>query len=137
MTLPSRSNASTVADRLAEIVGDRHVLSRPSELLVYNSDGLPGYRRQPRLAVFPATRDEAIAVVRLLAEKKITVAVLDVIPMTYEARTLYPETSYMMTLADYYIQRPTSTISSAISLQPPPSRLLLAKSAAPSVYRRS
>jgi glycolate oxidase subunit GlcD len=69
MTLPSRSNASTVADRLAEIVGDRHVLSRPSELLVYNSDGLPGYRKQPRLAVFPGTRDEAIAVVRLLAEE--------------------------------------------------------------------
>jgi len=69
MTLPSRSNASTVADRLAEIVGDRHVLSRPSELLVYNSDGLPGYRRQPRLAVFPGTRDEAIAVVRLLADE--------------------------------------------------------------------
>ena len=69
MTLPSRSNASTVADRLAEIVGGRHVLSRPSELLVYNSDGLPGYRRQPRLAVFPGTRDEAIAVVRLLAEE--------------------------------------------------------------------
>jgi glycolate oxidase subunit GlcD len=67
MTLPSQPNASTVADRLAEIVGDRHVLSRPSELLVYNSDGLPGYRRQPRLAVFPGTRDEAIAVVRLLA----------------------------------------------------------------------
>jgi len=69
MTLPSRSNASAVADRLAEIVGDRHVLSRPSELLVYNSDGLPGYRKQPRLAVFPGTRDEAIAVVRLLAEE--------------------------------------------------------------------
>ena len=69
MPLPSRSNASTVADRLAEIVGDRHVLSRPSELLVYNSDGLPGYRKQPRLAVFPGTRDEAIAVVRLLADE--------------------------------------------------------------------
>ena len=71
MTLPSRSNASTVADRLAEIVGDRHVLSRPSELLVYNSDGLPGYRKQPRLAVFPGSRDEAIAVVRLLADERL------------------------------------------------------------------
>src|SRR6202140_2163318 len=60
---------STVAERLAEIVGERHVLSRPSELLVYNSDGLPGYRRQPRLAVFPGTRDEAIAVVRFLAQE--------------------------------------------------------------------
>ncbi len=60
---------STVAERLAEIVGERHVLSRPSELLVYNSDGLPGYRRQPRLAVFPGTREETIAVVRLLADE--------------------------------------------------------------------
>ena len=69
MTSPSRPYASTVADRLAEIVGERHVLVRQSELLVYNSDGLPGYRRQPRLAVFPATRDEAIAIVRLLADE--------------------------------------------------------------------
>ena len=67
MPLPSQSNASTVAERLADIVGERHVLRRPSELLVYNSDGLPGYRRQPKLAVFPGNRDETIAVVQLLA----------------------------------------------------------------------
>jgi glycolate oxidase subunit GlcD len=60
---------SSVVARLAEIVGDQHVLGRPSELLVYNSDGLPGYRRQPRLAVFPGSREEAIAVVRLLAQE--------------------------------------------------------------------
>src|SRR5881394_799755 len=60
-----------VAERLAEIVGPAHVLSRQSELLVYNSDGLPGYRRQPRLAVFPGTRDETIAVVRFLAEQEL------------------------------------------------------------------
>ena len=58
-----------VADRLAGIVGERYVLKRPSELLVYNSDGLPGYRRQPKLAVFPGNRDETIAVVRLLAQE--------------------------------------------------------------------
>jgi glycolate oxidase subunit GlcD len=62
---------SGFAERLAEIVGGRHVLSRPSELLVYNSDGLPGYRRQPRLAVFPGTREETIAVVRLLADERL------------------------------------------------------------------
>jgi glycolate oxidase subunit GlcD len=62
---------SGFAERLAEIVGGRHVLSRPSELLVYNSDGLPGYRRQPRLAVFPGTRGETIAVVRLLADERL------------------------------------------------------------------
>jgi len=43
----------SLASDLAAIVGDRFVLLRPSELLVYNSDGLPGYRRKPRLAVFP------------------------------------------------------------------------------------
>src|SRR4029079_13951955 len=60
-----------VADRLAEIVGETHVLSRQSELLVYNSDGLPGYRRQPRLAVFPGSREEALAVVRFLAAENL------------------------------------------------------------------
>src|SRR5258705_6937536 len=60
---------SPLAERLGAIVGDNHVLSRQSELLVYNSDGLPGYRRQPRLAVFPGTREEAITVIRFLAEE--------------------------------------------------------------------
>jgi len=61
---PTQANTSpaqpTAAACLAEIVGERHVLSRPSELLVYNSDGLPGYRRQPRLAVFPGLLDDAL-----------------------------------------------------------------------------
>lgn len=61
-----------IVDELREIVGDRFVLSRPQELLVYNSDGLPGYRKQPSLGVFPGTRDEVIAVVRLLAREKIS-----------------------------------------------------------------
>jgi glycolate oxidase subunit GlcD len=38
---------------------------------VYRSDGLPGYSKQPRLAVFPRTRDEVVAVVRLLAEARV------------------------------------------------------------------
>jgi glycolate oxidase subunit GlcD len=57
-----------LARTLAGIVGENHVLARQSQLLVYNSDGLPGYRRQPSLAVFPGTRDETIAVVRALHE---------------------------------------------------------------------
>src|SRR3954447_447612 len=70
MTQPSPATRHTsVSARLADIVGERYVLSRQSELLVYNSDGLPGYRRQPSLAVFPGSRDETIAVVRLLAEE--------------------------------------------------------------------
>lgn len=54
---------------LATVVGERHVLERPSELLVYASDGLPGYRKHPSLAVFPGSRDEVVAVVRLLARE--------------------------------------------------------------------
>ena len=56
-----------LAEQLESIVGGRFVLRRESDLLVYNSDGLPGYRRMPRLAVFPGTREETIAVVRALA----------------------------------------------------------------------
>ncbi|MCR4341731.1 MAG: FAD-binding protein, partial [Gemmatimonadaceae bacterium] len=59
---------SALAGKLAGIVGETHVLSRQSQLLVYNSDGLPGYRRQPSLAVFPGTQDEVIEVVRALHE---------------------------------------------------------------------
>ncbi|MCX5761584.1 MAG: FAD-binding protein [Gemmatimonadetes bacterium] len=57
----------TLADTLRAIVGDTHVLVRPAELIVYESDGLPGYHRRPSLAVFPADADEALRVVRALA----------------------------------------------------------------------
>ena len=65
------SGPPDLADQLAEIVGARGVLKRPSELVVYRSDGLPGYSKQPRLAVFPRTRDELIAVVRQLAAARV------------------------------------------------------------------
>ena len=55
-------------EKLEGIVGSRFVMTRDSDLIVYNSDGLPGYRRMPQLAVFPGNRDEAVAVVRTLAE---------------------------------------------------------------------
>lgn len=62
------SDARLAAD-LGAIVGRRHVRSHGSELVVYESDGLPGYRLRPRLAVFPGTREEVVAVVRLLARE--------------------------------------------------------------------
>jgi glycolate oxidase subunit GlcD len=55
--------------RLRAIVGERRVLVRPGELRAYESDGLPGYQKRPSIAVFPGTREETIAVVRLLAER--------------------------------------------------------------------
>ena len=61
------STDNLLIDQLEDIVGPRFVMRRESDLLVYNSDGLPGYRRMPRIAVFPGSRDEVIAVVRTLA----------------------------------------------------------------------
>ena len=63
-------SSTDLARQLESIVGERFVLRREPDLLVYNSDGLPGYRRMPRLAVFPGTREETIAVVRALAAEK-------------------------------------------------------------------
>ena len=60
-----------LANRLAEIVGERRVLLRQSELLTYTADALPSYFKRPSLAVFPGTREEVVAVVRELAARKI------------------------------------------------------------------
>ncbi len=53
---------------LRSIVGERHVLERQGQRLAYATDGLPGYRKIPRVAVFPGSRGEVVDVVRLLAE---------------------------------------------------------------------
>jgi len=57
--------------QLGSIVGAQYVRGRPAELLVFESDGLPGYRKRPSLAVFPGTRDELVAVVQLLAREQV------------------------------------------------------------------
>jgi glycolate oxidase subunit GlcD len=64
-----RTPMPDLADALATIVGPRGVRRRPSELVVYQSDGLPGYHKQPSMAVFPSTREQVIAIVRLLAKE--------------------------------------------------------------------
>ena len=66
---PSSPIDESLASRLAEIVGEKRVLFRGGELLAYSSDGLPGYFKQPSIAVFPGTRDEVVGVVRVLAER--------------------------------------------------------------------
>ncbi len=52
-------------------MGARHVRSAPAERLAYAMDGLPTHRRLPMLAVLPGTRDEVVAVVRLLADLEV------------------------------------------------------------------
>lgn len=64
-------DTTSLAARLAAIVGEKRVLARANELQVYASDGLPGYHKHPGLAVFPGTRDETIAVVRALADARV------------------------------------------------------------------
>lgn len=57
------------AEQLRGIVGDRFVLERDAALIAYESDGLPGYHRRPRLAVIPGSREEVIEVIRALARE--------------------------------------------------------------------
>src|SRR5438552_5836880 len=58
---------SALGRDLASIVGERHVRSARAERVTYAMDGLPTHRRLPDLVVLPGTREELIAVVRLLA----------------------------------------------------------------------
>src|SRR6267378_5210790 len=57
----------TIARDLAAIVGPKHVREARAERITYAMDGLPTHRRVPDLVVLPGTREELIAVVRLLA----------------------------------------------------------------------
>ena len=61
MTLPRG-----LGDRLAAIVGERHTRLRPAELAVYGQDGLPADQSPPGAVVLPGSREEVIAVVKLL-----------------------------------------------------------------------
>src|SRR5882724_11585392 len=58
---------SALARDLAAIVGEKHVREARAERVTYSMDGLPTHRRVPDLVVLPGTREELIAVVRLLA----------------------------------------------------------------------
>jgi glycolate dehydrogenase FAD-linked subunit len=53
---------------LEAIVGHRHLRRATSERVTYASDGLPTHRRLPALVVLPGTRDELIAVIRVLSQ---------------------------------------------------------------------
>src|SRR5580765_2999 len=61
------SALSSLARELAQIVGERHVREARAQRVTYAMDGLPTHRRVPDLVVLPGTREELIAVVRLLA----------------------------------------------------------------------
>ncbi|MGH9968813.1 MAG: FAD-binding oxidoreductase, partial [Pyrinomonadaceae bacterium] len=55
-------------ENLRAIVGRAAVLADPGELLVYECDGLPHHKHQPRAVVFPSSTEETAEVMRLLAQ---------------------------------------------------------------------
>jgi len=63
----SMSSLPHLARDLSAIVGERHIRQARAERLTYAMDGLPTHRRVPDLVVLPGSREELIAVVRLLA----------------------------------------------------------------------
>jgi glycolate oxidase subunit GlcD len=58
-------------ENLRAIVGRDAVLSEPSELLVYECDGLPQHKYPPRAVVFPHSTEETAEVMRALAAAKV------------------------------------------------------------------
>jgi glycolate oxidase subunit GlcD len=62
-----------LVEALAEIVGVGHVRTALPERVTYARDGLPTHRRVPGVVVLPGTRDEVVAVVRLLAALGVSV----------------------------------------------------------------
>src|SRR5947207_4666173 len=62
----TRDGRSLIA-ALAGIVGARHVRTALPERITYARDGLPTHRRVPGVVVLPGSRDEVVAIVRLLA----------------------------------------------------------------------
>jgi len=57
-----------LVENLRAIVGRDAVLSEPSELIVYECDGLPQHKYRPRAVVFPSSTEQTAEVMRALAE---------------------------------------------------------------------
>lgn len=60
-----------LVQQLRRIVGERHVITDPDRLVVYESDGLTAYRWPPRAVVLPASTEEMAAVMTLLFKEGI------------------------------------------------------------------
>src|SRR5687767_15955366 len=55
---------SQIISELQAIVGEAHVVSKPDDLLVYECDACVAFKRRPDVVVFPATTEEASAIVQ-------------------------------------------------------------------------
>ncbi|MDP6962938.1 MAG: FAD-linked oxidase C-terminal domain-containing protein [Planctomycetota bacterium] len=59
---------------LAQIVGEQYLLQSPADLLVYESDALSLFRCKPAAVVLPATQQQVIECVKILAKMQIPFA---------------------------------------------------------------
>ena len=64
----TRPATQELARRMAAAIGERHVVSDPAGLLVYEADGLTHGRTCPDLVVLPASTAEVVQVVRIARE---------------------------------------------------------------------
>ncbi len=61
------------ATRLTAIVGAKHAITDPGELLTYECDGLAGFRVRPRIVVLPRTTEEVSACVKLARAARVSI----------------------------------------------------------------
>ena len=67
--LAQMASPTPFAPRFGAVVGDRHVITEPEQLRVYDCDGLTGWRAQPELVALPGSTAEVQAVVRICARE--------------------------------------------------------------------
>jgi len=72
----SRKTTATVStkpvvEKLKAAIGDKHVLTDPDELLVYEADALTIHKHLPSAVVIPGTAEQVAAAVKILAAERI------------------------------------------------------------------
>ena len=57
-----------LVEHLSRLVGQHHVIHRPEQLLVYETDGLTAFHQMPEVVVMPETTDQVSSVLRFCYE---------------------------------------------------------------------
>jgi glycolate oxidase len=70
---PSSAGVARLRGDLADVVGSAHVRDDAGALVTYATDSTPLQRGQPDVVVFPGSRDEVAAVLRLAHEARVPV----------------------------------------------------------------
>ncbi|HTF38852.1 MAG TPA: FAD-binding oxidoreductase, partial [Blastocatellia bacterium] len=60
-----------VVEKLKAAIGNKHVLTDPDELFVYEADALTIHKHLPSAVVIPGTAEEVAAAVKILADAQI------------------------------------------------------------------